>query len=64
VYPVALLARFRPDLAGDFPEPECTIGDGEPRRHVEPAPLQIEQQTRQSCALSRAPSARLQAPLQ
>jgi hypothetical protein len=43
-HPVALLARFRPDLTSGLPEPECAIGDGEPRRHVEPAPLQIEQQ--------------------
>src|SRR2546423_10310975 len=26
------------------PEPERAIGDGEPRRHVEPAPLHVEQQ--------------------
>jgi hypothetical protein len=44
VHPATLLARFRPDLAGGLPEPECTIGDGKPRRHVEPAPLQVEQQ--------------------
>ncbi len=44
VHPAALLARFRPDLAGRLPEPECAVGDDEPRRHVEPAPLQIEQQ--------------------
>ena len=42
--PAALLTRFRPDLTGGLPEPECAIGDGEPRRHVEPAPLQVEQQ--------------------
>src|ERR1700745_2338574 len=29
---------------GGLPEPERAIGDGEPRRHVEPAPLQVEQQ--------------------
>jgi len=44
VHPAALLARFRPDLAGGLPEPERAIGDGEPRRHVEPASLQVEQQ--------------------
>src|SRR5258708_1282597 len=44
VHPAALLARFRPDLAGGLPEPECAIGDDEPRGRIEPAPLQIEQQ--------------------
>jgi hypothetical protein len=44
VHPAALLARFRPDLAGGLPEPERAIGDDEPRRHLEPAPLQLEQQ--------------------
>src|SRR5712675_211642 len=44
VHPAALLARFRPDLTGGLPEPERAIGYGEPRRHVEPAPLQVEQQ--------------------
>jgi hypothetical protein len=44
VYPAALLARFRPDLTGGLSEPERAIGDGEPWRHVEPAPLQVEQQ--------------------
>src|SRR6195256_1968146 len=44
VHPAALLARFRPDLTGSLPEPERAIGDDEPRRHVEPAPLEIEQQ--------------------
>src|SRR6266508_49613 len=44
VHPAALLARFRPDLAGGLPEPKRTISDGEPRRHVEPASLQVEQQ--------------------
>src|SRR5712672_1680810 len=44
VHPAALLARFRPDLTGRLPEPERAIGDGEPRRHVEPAALQVEQQ--------------------
>src|SRR5258708_1131070 len=45
VHPAALLARFRPDLTGGgLPEPERAVGDGEPRRHVEPAPLQVEQQ--------------------
>src|SRR5256886_8120363 len=44
VHPAALLARFRPDLTGSLPEPECAIGDDEPRRHIEPAPLEIEQQ--------------------
>src|SRR5437660_11502374 len=44
VYPAALLARFRPDLTGGLPEPERAIGDGKLRRHVEPAPLQVEQQ--------------------
>ena len=34
------------------------MGDGEPRRHVEPAPLQVEQQIAPVLrALSRAPSA-------
>src|SRR3954467_1589816 len=45
VHPAALLARFRPDLAGGFPEAECAIGDDEPRRRVEPTALQIKQQT-------------------
>jgi hypothetical protein len=44
VHPAALLARFRPDLAGSLPEPKRAISDGEPRRHVEPAPLQVKQQ--------------------
>src|SRR5437899_3211981 len=44
VHPAALLARFRPDLTGGLPEPECAIGDAELRGHVEPAPLEIEQQ--------------------
>ncbi|MBV6486717.1 MAG: Tyrosine recombinase XerD [Pseudorhodoplanes sp.] len=44
MHPAALLARFRPDLAGGFPEAECAIGDDESRRHLEPAPLQIKQQ--------------------
>src|SRR5437868_13900979 len=44
LYPAALLARFRPDLTGGLPEPECAIGNDELRGHVEPAPLQIEQQ--------------------
>src|SRR5262245_44016834 len=44
VHPAALLARFRPDLTGGLPEPERTIGDGEPRRRVQPAPLPVEQQ--------------------
>ncbi len=44
VHPAALLARFRPDLTGGLPEPECAIGDDEPRGSIEPAPLQIEQQ--------------------
>src|SRR5206468_11166883 len=44
VHPAALLARFRPDLTGRLPEPECAIGDNELRGHVEPAPLEIEQQ--------------------
>ena len=44
VHPAALLVRFRPDLARGLPEPERAIGDGELRRHVEPAPLQLEQQ--------------------
>src|SRR5579872_6977925 len=44
MHPAALLARFRPDLPGRLPEPERAVGDEKPRRHVEPAPLQIEQQ--------------------
>src|SRR6266568_6893322 len=44
VHPAALLARFRPDLTGRLPEPECAIGDDELWGHVEPAPLQVEQQ--------------------
>src|SRR5258708_40257001 len=44
VHPAALLARSRPDLAGGLPEPECAIGDDEPRGRIEPAPLQIKQQ--------------------
>jgi hypothetical protein len=44
MHPAALLARFRPDLACGFPEPERTVGDDEPRRRLEPTPLQIEQQ--------------------
>lgn len=44
MHPAALLALFRPDLTGDFPEPERAIGDDELRRHFEPAPLQVEQQ--------------------
>jgi hypothetical protein len=43
VHSAALFVRFRPDLAGGFQEPECAIGDDEPRRHVRPPPLQIEQ---------------------
>jgi hypothetical protein len=31
-------------LTGGLPEPERAIGDGKPRRHLEPAPLQLEQQ--------------------
>src|SRR6059058_818429 len=31
VHPAALLARFRPDLTGRLPEPECAIGDYELR---------------------------------
>jgi hypothetical protein len=27
-----------------FPDPKRAISDGEPQRHVEPAPLQVEQQ--------------------
>jgi hypothetical protein len=42
-HPAALLARFWPDLASGLPEPE-RAGDGEPRRHIEPAPLQVQQQ--------------------
>jgi len=44
VHPATLLARFRPDLAGGLPEPERAVSDGKPRRRLEPAPLQIEQQ--------------------
>ena len=44
VHPAMLLARFRPEFARGLPELECAIGDNEPRRHVEPAPLQVEQQ--------------------
>src|SRR5712664_3627437 len=44
MHPATLLARFRPDFTGGLPEPERAISDGEPRRHVEPAPLQVEQQ--------------------
>src|SRR4029078_3616127 len=44
VHPAALLACFRPGLTGGLPEPERAIGDGKLRRHVEPAPLQLEQQ--------------------
>src|SRR3981189_1845103 len=39
-----LLARCRPDLTGGLPEPERAVGNDEPRRHVESAPLQIKQQ--------------------
>src|SRR5713101_1045725 len=44
VHPAALLARSRPDLASGLPEPERAVGDDELRGHVEPAPLQVEQQ--------------------
>jgi hypothetical protein len=44
VHPAALPVRFRPDLAGGLPERERAIGDGELRRHVEPAALQLKQQ--------------------
>src|SRR6267378_289644 len=37
-------AGFRPDLTGGLPEPERAVGNDEPRRHVEPTPLQVEQQ--------------------
>src|SRR5467141_4647155 len=39
-----LFAGFRPDLTGGLPEPERAVGNDEPRRHVEPTPLQVEQQ--------------------
>jgi hypothetical protein len=42
--PSSAARAFRPDLAGGFPEAERAIGDDEPRRNVEPAPLQIKQQ--------------------
>ena len=55
MHPAALLARFRPDLTGGLPEPERANGDGELRRHVEPAPLQLEQQIAPVvCALASA----------
>ena len=44
VHPAALLARYRPDLTGSFPEPERAVGNDQPRRHVQPTPLQIKQQ--------------------
>src|SRR5882672_5599787 len=44
VHPAALLAGFRPDLTGGLPEPERAVGNDELRRHVEPTPLQVEQQ--------------------
>src|SRR3981189_1281871 len=44
VHPATLLARFRPDLTGRLPKPESAIGDDEPRRHVDPAPLEIDAQ--------------------
>jgi hypothetical protein len=40
--PAALRARFRPDLTSRLPEPERAIGDGEPRRHIGPAPLSAQ----------------------
>jgi hypothetical protein len=59
VHPAALLARFRPDLTGGFPEPESAIGDDEPRGRIEPAPLQIKQQIapRQLVVLQKRDSA-------
>lgn len=56
MHPTALLGHFRPNLADGFPEPECAIGDGEPRRHVKPRRLRSSSKSRQSCALSQAPS--------
>jgi hypothetical protein len=35
-------ARFWPDLTSRLPEPERAIGDGEPRRHIGPAPLSAQ----------------------
>ena len=43
-HPAALLACFRPDLTGGLPEPERAIDDGEPQRHVNPTPVQVERQ--------------------
>src|SRR5712664_541807 len=55
MHPATLLARFRPDFTGGLPEPERAICDGEPRRHVEPAPLTLEQQIAPVlCALAGA----------
>src|SRR5216683_7745680 len=56
VHPAALLARFRPDLTGGLPEPECAIGDNEPRGTSSPRRFRSSSRSRQSCALSRAPS--------
>lgn len=54
VHQAALLARFRPDLAGGLPEAECSMtsrgGTSSPRR------FRSSSKSRQSCALSRAPS--------
>ena len=41
-HPAALLARFGQTKPAAF-QPE-RAGDGEPRRHIEPAPLQVQQQ--------------------
>jgi transposase len=41
-----------------LPEPERTIGDRELGANRQPTPLQIEEQSRQDCALSRIPSVR------
>src|SRR4051812_34534821 len=37
-----------------LPEPDRAVGDGKLRRHVEPAPLQLEQQIAPVLPLSRA----------
>jgi hypothetical protein len=44
VHPTALLACFRPDLAGRFPEAERAVGDHQFGPGIEPASLQIQQQ--------------------
>src|SRR5471030_1052194 len=54
--PSSAARAFSAHLTGGLPEPERAIGDGKPRRHVEPAPLQVEQQIAPGCVLSRAPS--------